>query len=82
MNQLAENSILLPNDERPVRIKTIAEWAGVSEKTVRRWIDSGHLKSVKMGGLRVVLPRDFREFWEKINSSEGTNVQTCLQAKG
>jgi len=76
------NAPLIADDERPVRIKTIAEWAGVSERTVRRWIDSGQLKSVKMGGLRVVLPRDFREFWEKINQSKVKNVQTCLQAKG
>jgi excisionase family DNA binding protein len=76
------NAPLISDDERPVRIKTIAEWAGVSQKTVRRWIDSGELKSVKMGGLRVVLPRDFREFWEKINPSEDKNVQTRLQTKG
>jgi len=76
------NATLLPDDDQPLRIKVVADWLGVSEKTVRRRIDSGEIESVRMGGLRVVLRRNLRAYWEKINQSGGQNVQTCLQAKG
>ena len=44
----------MSEDERPLRIKTVAEWLGVSEKTVRRLIDHGEIVSVKIGGLRMI----------------------------
>ncbi len=36
---------------RPLRLDVIAEWLGVAVKTVRRLIDRGKLRSVKIGGL-------------------------------
>ena len=38
---------MLPEDDPPLRIKVIAEWLGVADKTVRRRIDSGQIKSIK-----------------------------------
>ncbi len=61
------NAILLPEDDQPLRIKVIANWLGVGDKTVRRLIDRGEIKSAKMGGLRVVLLRDFKAYLAKLN---------------
>lgn len=50
---------------RPWNIPEVAKYFGVSERTVRRWIESGTLQAVKVGGvvriteeavLRVVYP--------------------------
>lgn len=67
------NALLMPDGEQPLRIKTVASWLGVSDKTIRRWIRNGKLPSVKMGGLRVVLQRDFKAFWKTLNQSEAKN---------
>ena len=53
---------LLPEEDRPLRLNVVAEWLGVAVKTVRRLIDSGKLRSVKIGGLRMVLLRDFKAY--------------------
>lgn len=66
------NATLLHDDDQPLRIRVIAEWLGVADKTVRRRIESGAIKSVKMGGLRLVLRRDFKAYWEKLKG--GKNV--------
>ena len=65
---------ILPEDEQPLRIKAVAQSLGVSDKTVRRRIDCLEIKSVKMGGLRVVLRRDFKAYWQKINQPRGAHV--------
>jgi len=68
-------SPLLTEDEEPLRISTVADALHVSEKWVRRKIDSGEIKSVKMGGFRVVLRRDFKAFWRRFTGEqEGQNV--------
>jgi excisionase family DNA binding protein len=76
------NAVPLPEDDQPLRIKAVANWLGISDKTVRRRIDSGEIESVKMGGLRVVPRRNLRAYWEKVNQTGGHNVQTGIQAKG
>ena len=68
------NAPLLAEDDQPLRIKAVAQSLGVSDKTVRRRIDCLEIKSVKMGGLRVVLRRDFKAYWQKISQSGGSNV--------
>lgn len=68
------NANLLPADDQPLRIKSIAAWLGISDKTVRRRIDSLEIKSVKMGGLRVVLRRDFKAYLQNLNQSGSQNV--------
>ena len=68
------NAAQLPEDDQPLRIKVVAEWLGVGDKTVRRRIDSGEIKSVKMGGLRVVTRRDFKAYWVKLTGEGGANV--------
>lgn len=68
------NTPLVPEDDQPLRIKIIAMWLGVSDKTVRRRIEGEEIKSVKMGGLRVVLRRDFKAYLEKLNQSGGIHV--------
>jgi excisionase family DNA binding protein len=50
MNPLIE----MPNGERLLRIKEVAEFLRMSDKTVRRMIDAGQLASVKIRGLRLV----------------------------
>jgi excisionase family DNA binding protein len=68
------NLSLLPDDDQPLRIKAVAGWLGVGDKTVRRRIDSGEIKSVKMGGLRVILRRDFKAYWQRLNLPGGSHV--------
>jgi excisionase family DNA binding protein len=50
MNPLIE----MPNGERLLRIKEVAEFLRMSDKTVRRMIDAGQLASVKIRGLRLI----------------------------
>lgn len=68
------NALLMPEDEQPLRIKTVAEWLGVSEKTVRRWIDQGKIASVKMGGLRVILRGAVKAYLQRLKGMGGQNV--------
>ena len=68
------NAARLHDDDQPLRIKTVAAWLGVSDKTVRRLINRLELKSIKMGGLRFVLRRDFKAYWEKLNQVGGSHV--------
>lgn len=70
----AVNAPIIPEDEVPFRIKDVAERMGVSDKTVRRRIDEGKLPSVKMGGLRVILRRDFEVYWQQLKGVGGQNV--------
>lgn len=68
------NNALLPEDDQPLRIKAVAEWLGVSEKTIRRRIDSAAIRSVKMGGLRVVLRRDFKAYLQTLGPGGSQHV--------
>lgn len=65
---------ILPEDERPLRLNVIAEWLGVGVTTVRRLIDSGKLKSVKIGGLRMVLLRDFKAYLKNLSGEAQAHV--------
>jgi excisionase family DNA binding protein len=65
---------VLPEEDRPLRLDVIAEWLGVAVKTVRRLIDSGKLKSVKIGGLRMVLVRDFKAYLKGLNGEDRAHV--------
>lgn len=56
---------LLPADILPLRLKSVAQLTDVSEKTVRRWIQAGLLRSHKLGGARVVRKRDLRTFLDQ-----------------
>lgn len=47
-------SVEMPNGERLLRIKEVAEFLRMSDKTVRRMIDAGQLASVKIRGLRLI----------------------------
>jgi len=58
---------LPPDDERPLRIKWMADFLGISDKSVRRALDREVMPSYKMGGLRVVRSRDFKAYLEKLN---------------
>lgn len=52
----------LPEDDRPMRLEAVADALNVAVKTVRRLIDSGKLKSAKIGGLRMVFLRDLKAY--------------------
>jgi excisionase family DNA binding protein len=43
-------------------IKEIASELKVTERTVRRWIAEGKLKSEKIQGIRRIKPEDYLEF--------------------
>lgn len=47
-------SVAMPNGERLLRIKEVADYLRMSDKTVRRMIDAGQLASVKIRGLRLI----------------------------
>lgn len=50
--------IQLLGGDRLLRIKEVAEFLRSSDKTVRRLIDDGKLRSVKLRGLRLVRASD------------------------
>jgi excisionase family DNA binding protein len=45
-----------------IRLPIIAEYFGVPVSTVRHWVRSGRLPSVKPGRHRLVLREDFEQF--------------------
>jgi excisionase family DNA binding protein len=48
--------------QRPLMtIGDVAELLGVSQRTVRRWIDDGRLKAIQLGGRRAPVRVDPRE---------------------
>jgi len=44
----------MPNGERLLRIKEVAVYLRMSDKTIRRMIDAGQLVSVKIRGIRLI----------------------------
>lgn len=56
INQTTSSGVL--GGDRLLRIKEVAEILRVSEKTVRRLIDEGKLRSIKVRGLRLVRASD------------------------
>jgi excisionase family DNA binding protein len=54
-------SVEMPNGERLLRIKEVAEFLRMSDKTVRRMIDAGQLASVKIRGLRLIRWSDIQK---------------------
>jgi excisionase family DNA binding protein len=54
-------SVEMPNGERLLRIKEVAEFMRMSDKTVRRMIDAGQLASVKIRGLRLIRWSDLQK---------------------
>lgn len=61
----AHDREILRDEDRLLRLKTVAAETDVSEKTVRRWIDLRGLRSQKLGGLRVVRKRDLMAFLDQ-----------------
>jgi excisionase family DNA binding protein len=51
----------MPNGERLLRIKEVADYLRMSDKTVRRMIDAGQLASVKIRGLRLIRWSDLQK---------------------
>ncbi len=68
------NDSVLPEDDQPLRIKDVAAWLGVSDKTVRRLIDRLEISSVKIGGLRLILRRDIKAYMAKVKQTGGMRV--------
>jgi len=66
--------LLMPEDDQPLRINAVAEWVGVSDKTVRRLIDRGEIKSVKIGGLRMIRRGELKAYFERLNEAGGSHV--------
>jgi excisionase family DNA binding protein len=57
-------SIPMPNGERLLRIKEVADYLRMSDKTIRRMIDAGQLESVKIRGLRLIRWSDLQKVVE------------------
>lgn len=64
-SDLPATDSVLPPEIMPLRLKTVAQLTDVSEKTVRRWIAAGLLRSHKLGGARVVRRCDLRTFLDQ-----------------
>ena len=56
---------IIPAGILPLRLKTVAQLLEVSEKTVRRYIESGLLRGGKLGGACVVRRCDLRSFLDQ-----------------
>ncbi len=59
-------SVQMPNGERLLRIKEVAEFLRMSDKTVRRMIDAGQLASVKIRGLRLIRWSDLQKMLQPL----------------
>jgi len=55
----------MPDGERLMRIREVAECLRVSDKTVRRMIDAGQLMSLKLRGLRLIRWSDLQRITQK-----------------
>jgi excisionase family DNA binding protein len=55
--------------DRLMRIKDVAEFLGTSDKTVRRLIDEGKLKSQKLRGLRLIWKSHLLEMLNPVTKS-------------
>jgi excisionase family DNA binding protein len=53
--------IEMPNGEQLFRIKEVASFLRMSDKTVRRMIDAGQLPSQKVRGLRLIRWSDLQK---------------------
>jgi len=62
--------------ERLLSVEEIAERIGCSIRTVRRWVASGSLASVKVGGLRRVSPSALDRFLG-IERTDWGNLARC-----
>jgi excisionase family DNA binding protein len=62
---VTSNDPVLPDDILPLSLKTVAQLVDKSDKTIRRWIQRGLLRSHKLGGSRVVRKRDLRTFLDQ-----------------
>jgi excisionase family DNA binding protein len=56
----------MPNGERLLRIKEVADYLRISDKTVRRMIDAGQLASVKIRGLRLIRWSDLQKMLQPL----------------
>ena len=56
----------MPDGERLLRIKEVAEFLRMSDKTVRRMIDAGQLASVKIRGLRLIRWNDLQKMLQPL----------------
>lgn len=54
----------MPNGERMMRISDVAHLLRMSDKTVRRLIDAGRLRSLKLRGLRLIRWSDLQQLIE------------------
>ena len=54
MTQMPPNALLRPR----LRVRDVANITKSSERTVHRWIATGVLRSVKIGGVRLIDPAD------------------------
>jgi len=52
-------------DNKPLSLKTLEEYLGVSRRTLFRWIKDGHLPAIKMGGRWVVREHDLELFLKR-----------------
>jgi excisionase family DNA binding protein len=55
----------MPDETVYLTVKDIANRLQVSEQTVWRWIRSGELPSIKLGGQYRVSPDDLQDFLKK-----------------
>ena len=58
MSQVADRS----RRSRMMSIREVAEFFGVSEKTVRRWIQSGQLEAHQLGRQWRIAPEEIERF--------------------
>ena len=63
----------MTNCERYVRAGQIAQEFGLSERTVRRWIASGEIRSTKVGGARLIARVDLDELFPQPKSCPSQN---------
>ena len=52
-------------DDKLLSLQEVAQQTGMSEKTIRRWIKSGELPAIELGGRYRIARSDLQEFLSK-----------------
>ena len=64
-----------------LKASTVAADLGVSPRTVRRLIESGQLPGFRLGGLWLILEKEYREYIEAQKNAAVEIFLTSLKAK-
>jgi excisionase family DNA binding protein len=64
-----------------VTIEDAAEFANVDRRTIYRWAENGHLRTVQVEGVTLLDGKDFRRYLSERNSKRHTTKSSTKPAE-